>query len=138
MFRNPEPEALRALLSSAKTIAVVGLSPNPSRDSHRIAKRLIDWGYRVIPVRPGVKEVLGQKAYASLSEVPERIDLVDVFRNSADAGPVVDECIALGLPAVWLQLGVSNEAAAAKAQAAGMTIVMDRCISVDYRKLMSA
>lgn len=137
MFRNPSPEALRALLQSARTIAVVGMSPKPARDSHRIAKRLMDWGYRVIPVRPAISEVLGQKAYPSLAEVPERIDLVDVFRNSADAGPVVEQCVALGLPAVWLQLGVYNEAAADKALAAGMTVVMDLCISVEYRRLVA-
>ena len=136
MFVNPDPGLIRGLLANAKTIAVVGLSPKPERTSHRIAKRLIEWGYRVIPVRPGVAEVLGQKAYASLAKVPDAIDLVDVFRNSADAGPVVEECIALGLPAVWLQEGVINEAAAEKAVAAGITMVMDRCISVEYRRLM--
>jgi predicted CoA-binding protein len=90
----------------------------------------------MIPVRPAVSEVLGQKAYARLADVPEPIDLVDVFRNPEDAGPVVDECIALGLPAVWLQEGVINEPAALRAQAAGLLVVMDRCISTEYRKLM--
>ena len=137
MFTNPPPQALRALLKDAKTIAVVGISPRPERPSHRIAARLLEWGYRVIPVRPAISEVLGLKAYASLSDVPERIDLVDVFRNPEDAGPIVDECIALKLPAVWLQEGVVNEPAAARAQAAGMTVVMDRCISVEYRKLLA-
>ena len=137
MFKNPPPEAIKALLENAKTIAVVGISPRPDRPSHRIARRLIDWGYTVIPVRPAVSEVLGLKAYARLADVPVRIDLVDVFRNPADAGPVVDECIALGLPAVWLQEGVINEAAAQRARAAGLTVVMDRCISVDYRTLLA-
>ena len=91
----------------------------------------------MIPVRPAISEVLGLKAYASLSDVPERIDLVDVFRNPEDAGPIVDECIALKLPAVWLQEGVVNEPAAARALAAGMTVVMDRCILVEYRKLLA-
>jgi predicted CoA-binding protein len=136
MFRNPSDAEIRALLARVKTIAVVGASARPERPSHRIAQRLLAWGYRMIPVRPAVSEVLGQKAYARLAEVPEPIDLVDVFRNPEDAGPVVDECIALGLPAVWLQEGVINEAAALRAQAAGLLVVMDKCISTEYRKLM--
>jgi predicted CoA-binding protein len=137
MFTNPPPHAIKALLETARTVAVVGISPRPERPSHRIASRLIDWGYSVIPVRPAISEVLGLKAYARLSDVPGRIDLVDVFRNPEDAGPIVDECIALGVPAVWLQEGVVNEAAAQRALAAGMTVVMDRCISTEYRKLMA-
>lgn len=136
MFENPQIEKIRSLLAGVKTIAVVGISPRPDRPSHRIARRLIDWGYTVIPVRPAISEVLGLKAYPKLSDVPVKIDLVDVFRNSEDAGPIVDECIALGLPAVWLQEGVINEAAALRGQAAGLTVVMDRCISVDYRRLL--
>ena len=136
MFTNPSPEAIKALLEKAKTVAVVGISPRPERPSHRIASRLLGWGYRVIPVRPAITEVLGLKAYARLADVPEAIDIVDVFRNPEDAGPVIDECIALGVPAVWLQEGVVNEPAARRALAAGMTVVMDRCISTEYRKLV--
>jgi predicted CoA-binding protein len=136
MFRNPPPEALRALLSGAKTIAVVGLSPNPERPSHRIARRLQQWGYRVVPVRPALQEVLGEKAYPRLADVPLAIDLVDVFRAADQLDPVVDECIALKVPAVWIQEGIVNESAAARAVAAGIQVVMDRCISVEYRKLM--
>lgn len=128
---------LRALLAGAKTIAVVGLSPNPDRPSHRIARRLQQWGYRVVPIRPAVREVLGEKAYARLADVPERIDLVDVFRAADRLDPVVDECIALGLPALWIQEGIVNESAARRATAAGIQVVMDRCISVDYRRLMT-
>ena len=137
MFSNPSPEAIRALLENAKTVAVVGISPRPERPSHRIAGRLLGWGYEMIPVRPAITEVLGRKAYARLSDVPVPIDIVDVFRNPEDAGPVVDECIALGVPAVWLQEGVVNEAAAQRALDAGMTVVMDRCISTEYRKLVA-
>lgn len=137
MFTNPSPQAIKALLENAKSIAVVGISPRPERPSHRIASRLVGWGYQVIPVRPAISEVLGLKAYARLSDVPGPIDLVDVFRNPEDAGPIVDECIALGVPAVWLQEGVVNEAAAQRALDAGMTVVMDRCISTEYRKLMT-
>jgi predicted CoA-binding protein len=136
MFRNPPEEDMRALLRGAKTIAVVGLSPNADRPSNRIARRLQQWGYRVVPVRPVVQEVLGEKAYARLADVPVKIDLVDVFRAADKLDPVVDECIALKLPALWIQEGIVNEPAAARALAAGIKVVMDRCISVEYRKLM--
>ena len=138
VFANPDDDALRALLARVRSVAVVGLSPNAARPSHRIAKRLQEWGYRVIPVRPAVAEVLGERAYARLSDLPERVDLVDVFRAAADIGPVVEECIALGLPAIWIQQGIVNIPAAERAQAAGMTVVMDRCIAVDRRRLMAA
>ena len=127
---------MRALLARVKTIAVVGLSPKPERPSHRIARRLQEWGYRVVPVRPGISEVLGEKAYARLAELPVKPDLVNVFRSSDQVGRVVDECIGLGLPAVWIQRGIVDEAAAEHARAAGMFVVMDRCISVEYRRLM--
>ena len=127
---------MRALLARVKTIAVVGLSPKPERPSHRIARRLQEWGYRVLPVRPGISEVLGEKAYARLAELPAKPDLVNVFRSSEQVGGVVDECIALGLPAIWTQQGIVDEAAAERARAAGMFVVMDRCISVEYRRLM--
>ncbi len=138
MFANPSDAEVRACLARTKTIAVVGLSPRPDRPSHRIARRLQQWGYRVIPVRPAVSEVLGEKAYARLADVPQKIDLVDVFRAADQVGPIVEQCIALGIPAVWIQLGIVNEAAAARAQSAGLFVVMDRCISVDYRRLMPA
>ena len=134
MFRNPDPAAICALLREVRTIAVVGLSPNPDRPAFRIARALQGFGYRIIPVRPKVESVLGEKAYGSLAEVPERIDLVDVFRSPEHVGPIVDECLRLGLKRLWLQDGVVNEAAAAKASAAGMTVVMDRCI---WRDLVS-
>ncbi len=135
MFRNPDPEAICALLHEVKTIAVVGLSPNPARPAFRIARALQGFGYRVIPVRPKVESVLGEKAYASLAEVPEKIDLVDVFRAPEHVGPIVDECLRLGLKRLWLQDGVVNEAAAGKAVAGGMTVVMNRCIWRDYTNL---
>ena len=137
MFRNPAPEDLCALLREVKTIAVVGLSPNPDRPAFRIARALQGFGYRIIPVRPKVESVLGEQAYASLSEVPDRIDLVDVFRAAEHVGPLVDECLRLGLKRLWLQDGIVNEAAAAKASAAGMTVVMDRCIWRDLANLCS-
>lgn len=134
MFRNPDSDAICALLREVKTIAVVGLSPNPARPAFRIARALQGFGYRIIPVRPKVETVLGEKACGSLSEVPEKIDLVDVFRAAEHVGPLVDECLRLGIGRIWLQDGIVNEAAAAKAVAGGMTVVMDRCI---WRDLVS-
>jgi len=136
VFRNPANEEIRDLLARTRTVAVVGLSPRPERPSHRIARRLQSWGYRVIPVRPAVSEVLGEKAYPRLADVPHRIDLVDVFRAAEQLGPIVEQCIALGLRAIWIQEGIVNEPAAERARAAGMLAVMDRCISVEYRRLM--
>jgi predicted CoA-binding protein len=135
VFKNPPDEDLRRLLASVKTVAVVGLSPRAERPSHRIARRLQGWGYRVIPVRPAVNEVLGEKAYPNLQAVPERIDLVNVFRAADRLDPVVDECIALKLPALWIQEGIVNDEAASRAREAGILVVMDRCISIEYRRL---
>ena len=129
---------MRALLARARTIAVVGLSPKPERPSHRIARRLKAWGYRVIPVRPAVSEVLGERAYPTLAAVPEKIDLVDVFRAAHELGSIVEQCITLELPAIWIQLGIVNEDAAERARAAGMFVAMDRCITVEYHRLMQA
>ena len=133
MFENPGAAARCALLKRTKTIAVVGLSPNPARPSHGVAQAMQGYGFRVIPVHPAVKEVLGEKAYARLADIPERIDLVDVFRSAEHIDGVVDECLALGLKAIWVQEGIVNEPAAARAQAGGMTVIMDRCIYRDYR-----
>lgn len=138
MFANPSLDEIRSLLGRVRTIAVVGLSPRTERPSHRIARRLKEWGYRVIPVRPAVQEVLGERAYARLSEIPEKPDLVDVFRSADEVGAIIDDCIALGIHAIWLQEGIINEPAAQRARDAGMFVVMDRCISVDYRRLMAA
>ncbi len=135
MFRNPDSAAICALLREVKTVAVVGLSPNPERPAFRIARALQGFGYRVIPVRPKVESVLGEKAHASLAEVPERIDLVDVFRAAEHVGPIVDECLRLGIGRIWLQDGIVDEEAAAKAVAGGMTVVMDRCIWRDLANL---
>jgi uncharacterized protein len=134
-FENPPAVQMHALLRRVRTIAIVGLSPRPGRPSYRIAQRLKDWGYRVVPVRPGLDQVLGEKAYARLADLPAKPDLVNVFRAAPQVGPIVDECIALGLRAIWIQQGIVNEEAAGRARAAGMFVVMDRCISVEYRRL---
>lgn len=124
------------LLAQPRTVAVVGLSPKSHRDSFRVAQYMQAQGWRIVPINPNATEILGEKAYATLSEAAgeHRIDLVDVFRNSADVPPVVDEAIAIGAPAVWLQLGVAHEAATAKARAAGLLVVEDRCLMVDHRR----
>jgi uncharacterized protein len=122
-----DPEAIKRILEECRTIAVVGLSSKSTRPSHGVAAYMQRHGYRVIPVNPNESEVLGEKAYASLSEVPERIDLVDVFRRSEEAGAAVDEAIAIGSRAVWLQEGVIDHEAAQRAVDAGLLVVMDRC-----------
>ncbi len=131
-FQNPSGEEIKSLLKRVHTIAVVGLSPQPSRPSHLVASNLQRFGYRIIPVRPAVEAVLGGKAYARLADVPEKIDMVDVFRAPEHVDAIVDDCIALGVKAIWLQDGVVNEAAALRAQAAGIMVVMDRCAYRDY------
>jgi uncharacterized protein len=125
------------LLKKAKTIAVVGLSSSPLRPSYGVAAYLQAQGYRIIPVNPTIKGALGEKAYASLAEVPEKIDIVDVFRRSEFVPGVVDEAIKLKLPAIWLQEGVSHRQAADKARKAGMFVMMDRCILKEHRKRFS-
>ena len=134
-FSNPTPDQVRELLKGVKTIAVVGFSPKPGRPSHNIARAMQRYGFRIIPVRPGISEGLGEKAYPDLASVPDRIDLVHVFRASDNVPPVVDQCVKLGLKAIWMQDGVINEPAAARAAEAGMTVIMDRCILRDYTRL---
>ncbi len=135
MFENLPADTLRSLLKNVKTIAVVGLSPKPDRPSYAVAKAMQGFGYRILPVRPATAEVLGEKAYARLAEVPEKIDLVDVFRAAEHLDAIVDECLALGIPAIWIQEGIVNPAAAQRARDGGMTVVMDRCIYKDYISL---
>ena len=135
IFQNPPDGEIRELLRRVRTIAVVGLSPRTNRPSHGVAAQMQRFGYRIIPVRPAVDTVLGEKAYASLREVPDRFDLVDVFRAPEYVDPIVEECIALGTPALWLQEGVVNIPAAERARRAGMTVVMDRCVYREYLRL---
>jgi predicted CoA-binding protein len=127
---NPSDDVLRALLSSAKTIAVVGASSNPDRPSHGVMRALLNAGYRVIPVNPNETEVLGQRAYPSLEAVPEPIDIVDVFRRAEYTPAIADQAVTVGAKALWLQLGVTNQEAANRAKAGGLIVVMDLCIAV--------
>jgi uncharacterized protein len=143
----PEPPAvdhddytdgyLRGILRRVKTIAMVGASSNWNRPSFFAMKYLQHKGYRVIPVNPGAagQIVLGEKVYASLKEIPDKVDMVDIFRNSAAAGPIVDDAIKIGAPVVWMQLGVRNDEAAARAEKAGCTVVMNRCPKIEYGRL---
>ncbi|TCV85136.1 CoA-binding protein [Sulfurirhabdus autotrophica] len=132
MFENPSHDEICALLKKSNRIAVVGLSPNVSRPSFGVAKAMQGFGYTIVPVRPKVSEVLGQKAYATLAEVPGSIDIVDVFRAAEHIDAIVEECIALKIPAIWIQDGIINEPAAERARDAGMVVVMDRCIYRDF------
>lgn len=136
-YAHPTADALRQLLREVKSIAVVGLSPKPSRPSHHVSAAMQGFGYRIIPVRPAVDEMLGETAYPDLYALPHKPDLVDVFRAPEHVMPIVDACIELGIKAIWLQDGVVNEAAAQKAAAAGMMVVMDRCIYRDYMRFQN-
>jgi predicted CoA-binding protein len=132
---NPCTEEICRLLREVHSIAVVGLSPNASRPSFGVAKALQSFGYRIIPVRPLVEEVLGEKAYPDLESLPELPDIVDVFRASEHVPAIVDSCIKLGIKRIWLQDGVIHEEAAQRARQAGITVVMDRCMFRDYTQL---
>lgn len=120
-------ETIKQILHDCRAITVVGLSSNPIRPSHGVAAYMQRHGYRIIPVNPNETQVLGERAYPTLTDAPQPIELVDIFRRSAEAGDVVDEAIRLGAKAVWLQEGVIDEAAAQRAQDAGLLVVMDRC-----------
>jgi uncharacterized protein len=137
-YSHPSDEELTKILVDAKTIAMVGASSNPDRSSHGIMKQLLTAGYDVIPVNPKETEVLGRKAYATLAEIPEKVDIVDVFRKSEDTPGIADEAIAIGAKVLWLQLGVSSDDADARAKAAGLTVVMDKCIGATHRQLQIA
>lgn len=125
-------EAIKQILDDCRTIAVVGLSSNTSRPSNGVAGYMRKQGYKVIPVNPRETEVFGEKSYAALADVPGKVDLVDIFRRSEEAGAVVDEAIKIGAKAVWLQEGVIDKAAAQRAQDAGLLVVMDRCWLKDH------
>ena len=132
---NPTDDELKQILINAKTIAMVGASDNPEKPSHRIFKEMLAAGYHMIPVNPRETSVLGEKAVASLAEIKEPVDIVDVFRRAEDTPPIADEAAAIGAKVLWLQAGVSNDETAARARAHGMTIVMDKCIGATHIEL---
>jgi predicted CoA-binding protein len=124
------------LLRESRNIAVVGLSPKTSRPSNQVALYLIEAGYNIIPVNPGQEEILDRKCYPDLESINEPIDIVDVFRRSEDVGPIVESAIGVGAKIIWMQQGIVNEEAAARAREAGLTVIMDRCLKVDHRNLL--
>ncbi|CAN5460186.1 MAG: CoA-binding protein [Actinomycetota bacterium] len=135
MHKNPSPEEIRNLLESSRTIAVVGLSENPRRPSHEVSKAMKTFGYEIFPVNPNLSSpVLGKNPHSSLREVTAPVDIVDVFRKSEEAMPIAREAVEIGAKALWLQLGVINEEAAEYASSRGLTVVMNRCIKVDYAR----
>ncbi len=137
MHENPSAEELRALLESSRTVAVVGLSERPYRTSHSIARALQDFGFEIFPVNPNLDgPVLGEEPYASVQQIGTPVDIVDVFRRSERVVPVARDAVAAGAKVLWMQSGVINEDAAAYARENGLTVVMDRCIMVDYASLV--
>ncbi len=137
MHANPDSGQIKALLGRARTVAVVGLSDKPYRTSHAIARALQGFGFRIFPVNPNLTgPVLGEEPYATVEEIPERVDIVDVFRSSDKVMPVVEDAVAAGAQAIWTQSGVVNGEAAAYAREHGLIVVMDRCIQVDYASLV--
>lgn len=128
-------EDIKRVIRESHTVAVVGLSDNPDRPSYQVAQYLQYHGYHVIPVNPTVAEVLGQKCYPDLLSVPEQIDVVDIFRRPEHVPPIVEAAIQIGAKAIWMQLGIIHEAAAAKARAAGLMVVMDRCMKIEHERL---
>lgn len=137
MTAHDSSDEIGALLKQAKTVAVVGLSDSPLRPSYGVSAYLQQYGYRIIPVNPNIKGALGEKAVASLSDIKEKIDVVDVFRRSEFVQEVVDEAIKLGVSAIWMQEGVVHEPAAERARKAGIFVVMDRCMLKEHRKRFS-
>lgn len=134
-FTNPPADEICRMLQQVHRIAIVGLSPNPARPSFRVARGLQEFGYRIVPVRPMVDEVLGEQAYPDLESLPELPDIVDVFRSAEHVPAIVESCIRLGIKNLWLQQGVVHEAAALRAQQAGINVVMDRCMWRDRAQL---
>ena len=126
---------IRQLLSSSRSIAVVGFSPKVDRPSHMVGRYLIKAGYRVFPVNPGQDQLCDLPCYPDLAAIPEPVDIVDIFRRASQVGPVVEAAIAMGARAVWMQQGIVNHEAAARARAAGLTVIMDRCIKIDHQQL---
>ena len=136
MHQNPDAAEIRRLLKESRNVAVVGLSESPYRTSHAVARALQNFGYKIFPVNPNLsKPVLGEEPYATVQEIPERVDIVDVFRRSDKVVPVAEDAVAAGAKALWLQMGVINEEAARYAEEHGLVVVMDRCTKVDYAML---
>ena len=134
-FINPADETIRDILTTPRSIAIVGCSPDPSRDSHKIAALLKAKGHTIIPVNPHCREVLGERCFPSLRQIPDTVDIVDVFRRSEFVDQIAEDAVSIGASILWLQLGVIDETAAKKVHAAGLTVIMDRCPAIEYRRL---
>jgi len=132
---NPPSETVTELLRTCKTIAVVGISPKPARDSNKVARYLLDHGYEVVPVNPGQREILGRPCFKSLADIPFPVDMADLFLNPSRVSPVVDQAIDIGVRAVWMQIGVIHNEAARRAKAAGIPVVMNLCIMREHMKM---
>ena len=128
-------DEIRQILENSRTIAVVGCSTNPAKDAHRVPKTMLEAGYRIIPVNPGAKEILGQRCYPSLLDVPEQVDIVNVFRPSHEVPEIVEQAIRIKAKAIWLQLGITHPEAEERARRAGMKVVSNRCIMREYQRL---
>ncbi len=126
---------IREILSRSRTVAVVGMSPNPERPSHNVARYLQERGYRIIPVNPSADTILGRKSYPDLASIPGPVDVVDIFRRSEEVLPIVEQAIGIGAKVVWMQEGVINEEAARRAREAGLSVVMDRCMRKEHMRL---
>ena len=134
---NPEDEEVRAILEKNRIIAVVGLSTKTDRDSYRVAKYLQERGYQIVPVNPRAEDILGEKCYANLKDIPFPVDIVDIFRKIDAIPPVVEEAIAIGAKVVWMQLGLAENESARKAMAAGLQVVMNKCIKIEHSRYFS-
>ncbi|XZG70755.1 CoA-binding protein [Chitinibacteraceae bacterium HSL-7] len=137
-FQNPSDAEIAALLARTRRIAVVGLSDKPGRASYGVSRLMQQWGFTIVPVNPLLTEVLGERAYPDLIAIDGEVDLVNVFRRPEEVDAIVDDAIAVGAKALWLQLDVINESAAERARAAGLTVVMDRCLMVEYGRLVES
>jgi predicted CoA-binding protein len=133
---NPPSEEIRAILEKYRTVAIVGLSPKPERDSHKVAKYLRENLYRIVPVNPGQREILGEKCYPDLKAIPFPIDVVDIFRKPEAIPPIVDDAIEIGAKVVWMQLGIAHNQAAEKARNAGLEVVMNKCIKIEHMNML--
>jgi predicted CoA-binding protein len=136
MHQNPSEAEIRALLERTRRIAVVGLSPKPHRDSHRVGRYLLERGYEIVPVYPREEEILGQKVFRRVQDIPGAVDLVDVFRRSEEIPGVIDDVLAARASAIWLQFDCIDEEGARRATEAGLQVVMDRCLMVDHARLL--
>jgi hypothetical protein len=132
---NPSTDEIREILRGSKKIAIVGLSPKEKRDSNKVARYLMGQGYEIVPVNPGQKEILGEKCYKSLKEIPFRVDMADLFLNPARIPPIVDQAIEIGVKVIWMQLGVVHNDAAERAREAGIQVVMNKCTKIEHKKI---